>query len=455
MHVGISSKKWPAWLRGDDFADRRVIVMGLGRFGGGVGVTRWLATRGADVLVTDTAAADRLTESVVSLADLQVRYQLGRHDEVNLNDTDLLVVSPAVDKRRSAFFQAAVRRGIPWTTEINLFVSRCPARIVGVTGTAGKSTTAAMIHAILRSAANESRCFLGGNIGKSLLPELNDMSERDNIVLELSSFQLEDACNVEPFVHIGVFLNCKPNHLDRHPTFEQYLDCKLNLIRRVIPGSTCVFDSPDRVVAEAVRRAAESAGVYLITPEVARDIDLRLPGEHNQQNARFALAATRSLGVDNNKAIAALKSFDGLPHRLQHVGVHDGVIYYNDSKATTLAGTVTAIRSMTRPTILLFGGKDSGGEFKSICEIISEYTRSIICFGAVGPRLFASLREQAPASVVVHHSENVASATHLARKQAQPGDVVLFSPGFQSYDAFENYEQRGQFFLSLIRRDGV
>src|ERR1043166_4919005 len=217
-----------------EFKGKRVIVMGLGRFGGGIGVTRWLCGQGADVHVTDLADAEALQESVAALDGLPVTYRLGGHDEADLDRCDVLVVSPAVDKRRSEFFQVARRRNIPWTSEMNLFLQRCRGRIVGVTGSVGKSTTTAMIGAILDAASEKwkhGRVWLGGNIGKSLLDDLSNIGERDIVVLELSSFQLEDAAEIRMSPNIAVVTNVKENHLDRHGTMGEYAAAKGNIYR--------------------------------------------------------------------------------------------------------------------------------------------------------------------------------------------------------------------------------
>ncbi len=210
--------------------------MGLGRFGGGVGVARWLAGRGARVLVTDLDSQENLRESIAALEGTPVELRLGGHDERDLEHCDLLVVNPAVDKRKSAFFQSAVARSIPWTTEMMLFLERCCGRVVGVTGSVGKSTTTAMIGAALEAASRVSgwrhgRVWTGGNIGKSLLDDLDTMRPDDIVVLELSSFQLEDAARLRKSPKVALVTNFRENHLDRHGTLADYAAAKGNIYR--------------------------------------------------------------------------------------------------------------------------------------------------------------------------------------------------------------------------------
>ncbi|HMQ16249.1 MAG TPA: Mur ligase family protein, partial [Phycisphaerae bacterium] len=229
----------------DAWRGKRVTVMGLGRFGGGVGVTRWLARQGARVLVTDQAPAEKLSSSLAAIRDLDVALRLGAHDERDFRDADAVVVNPAIPDR-SPFVQAALAAGVPITTEINLFVERCPARCVGVTGSVGKSTVTAMIGGVLE-ARPDGRAWVGGNLGDSLLPALESIRPNDVVVLELSSFQLHRTPLVRWSPHVAVITNVTVNHLDWHGTFAAYVADKLNIVRFQEPGRdwAVVHDTPD------------------------------------------------------------------------------------------------------------------------------------------------------------------------------------------------------------------
>ena len=235
----------PSDVSDEQLSSMRVVVMGLGRFGGGVGVTRFLADKGADVLVTDLADESTLADSIEKLGDIKVEFRFGEHRESDLDDVDLLVVSPAVNRQTNTFCQAARLRKIPWTTEVNLFLARCPGRILAVTGSIGKSTTCAMLHTILSSpeaaaSGGFGKAFLGGNIGRSLLQQLDEISADDVVVLELSSFQLDAAGGIGFAPAVAGITNVRPHHLERHGDFDSYFNAKLNLIREQTTGQAVV-----------------------------------------------------------------------------------------------------------------------------------------------------------------------------------------------------------------------
>ncbi len=238
----------------DDLAGMRVTVVGLGRFGGGVGVTKWLGRQGALVTVSDQAPAESLAESVGQLAGCDVTLHFGGHDEADFLDADLLVVNPAVAKD-SPLLAAAAEAGVPRTSEINLFLQRCCAPVIGVTGSVGKSTTTAMIGEIL---AGRFTTHVGGNIGGSLLDALEDIRPDHVVVAELSSFQLEDLPLVGTGPHVAVVTNIQPNHLDRHGTMDAYVDAKKNIFAYQKPGDVLVLNSADE---ELVKWEAEARGI--------------------------------------------------------------------------------------------------------------------------------------------------------------------------------------------------
>jgi len=345
--------------------DKRVVVMGLGRFGGCIGVTRWLVSQGAHVTVTDMADAASLAGSVAQLDGLGVQFHLGGHDLADLDGADLLVVSPAVDKRKSAFFMAAAARGVPWTSEMNLFLERAPARLIGVTGSAGKSTTCAMIYHVLGAVERAGgapfrRAWFGGNIGRSLLADLPAMRPDDVVVLELSSFQLEDAAAVRISPSIGMVLNISPNHLDRHGDEESYLDAKLNIVRFQKPGQIAIAGPEDPRLAGRIVEITEQTGARAVAVSVDRRFALCVPGRHNQVNAACAATVCRCLGIEEGDIAQALASYRSLRHRLEHVGTWRGVDFYNDSKSTTPEATITAVEAMDRPAVVIVGGFDKG-----------------------------------------------------------------------------------------------
>ncbi len=457
-----------------DFAGKRVVVMGLGRFGGGIGVTRWLAAQGARVHVTDLSTEDKLSDSLKALKGLNLTFRLGSHEESDLDGCDLLVVNPAVDKRKATFFHAAVRRGIPWSSEMNLFLERCPGRIVGITGTVGKSTTTAMVGAILDEAKQtkewpHGQVWLGGNIGKSLLDTIADMTPRDIVVLELSSFQLEDAAECRRSPHIALVTNLRDNHLDRHGTLEAYAAAKANIAKfqKMDDWLILPFEGVDLFPREWLARprlyrfgvVSETRQIRLVYPKNGRQVleeisaTLSVPGVHNIENAAGALAVARILGVRDEVSLEALRRFSGLAHRLEFVREFQGVRYYNDSKATSPEAAMTSMRAFDGGLIVLVGGSDKGSSFVEMGRMLAARAKAVICMGETGDKIRGEIVPVDPDGrrPVIKTAGNSQEAVDLARSLATPGDVVLLSPGCASFDWYRNYEERGDTFKLLVR----
>ncbi len=431
--------------------------MGLGRFGGGIGVTRWLVGQGAKVTVTDRESAESLHGSVEQLAGLEVTYHLGGHQESDLDGCDLLVVSPAVNKAKSDFVQNALARGIPLSSEMNLFVDRCPARrIVGVTGSAGKSTTTAMLGSIATAYARAGRVpavWMGGNIGHSLLNDLDRMTADDLVVLELSSFQLEDAELVRWSPSHALITNIKVNHLDRHVTMEAYTAAKMNIVRFQKLEDIAFVHADDDALADEVRKAGAGPRLKRFAFDPAFTDAVRVPGRHNLDNAANAIAVARSLGIPDDLIADGLSAFTGLPHRLELVGERRGVRYYNDSKSTTPESTLIALNAFSTPVIVMIGGGDKGMSFDEMCGQIVRKAKGVVCYGATGQKLFELsnvLAANTPGAARVARAVTFEEAVRSAADMASPGDVVVMSPACTSYDMFTNYEQRGEKFREIV-----
>lgn len=451
----------------DRFEGMKVTVMGLGRFGGGLGVVRWLAARGAEVLVTDLAAPESLSEPLDRLKDLidagRVRLRLGEHNVSDFTTCGLVVASPAVpapwDNR---FLRAARAAGVPITTEIGLAVERLPdrAHVIGVTGTAGKSTTSAMIHHVLSALAPAGSLF-GGNIGGSLLGALDDPPDpRRWVVLELSSFMLHWLRPWSP--GIAVVTNLSGNHLDWHGTLEHYRASKQALLEGQKPGDVAVLGPgvADWATAEGVRRIAVDAG--------ARVRGLAVPGAHNGLNATVARAACLAALVGEpteggqagslshrgeeeeaplGRIEERLRTFAGLPHRLEAVCVRGGRRFYNDSKSTTPEASVLAVRAFAEPpepgagrVHLIAGGYDKKSDLAPIAALAGRLA-GLYAIGTTGPWLVEHGR--------AHGCGTLEAAVSAAWERSRPGDVILLSPGCASWDQFTNYEARGEAFRRL------
>jgi len=429
----------------DDLADRRVTVVGLGRFGGGIGVTRWLCRLGAKVTVSDIANSDKLTDSLEKLEGFNVTLHLGSHERQDFLDTDLLVVSPAVPKAMPLLAEAA-SASIARTSEINLFLERCPARVTGVTGTTGKSTTAAMTARIL---ARMFTTHLGGNIGGSLLESLDEIEEDHLVVLELSSFQLEDLPLIEISPEIALVTNFSVNHLDRHGTVQAYAEAKKNIFRFQDVNGLLILNSS---CPETSSWSQEASGRVAWFDPTDDPFELEVPGAHNQANAQAAWTVARQFGIDRQTASEALSTFTGLPHRLDFILERDGVRYFNDSKSTTPEGPVVAMECFEpRRIVILVGGYDKGAQFDDLGVALSRRAKAVVAIGAARDRIAAALEASRTGSApILALADDLPHALETAIKHAGPGDVVLFSPGCASYDMFDNYEQRGETFVKLV-----
>jgi UDP-N-acetylmuramoylalanine--D-glutamate ligase len=427
--------------------NKRVTVAGLGRFGGGIAVSRWLVQQGARVLVTDQADAGKLGDSLRQLDGLPIEFRLGEHRREDFTAADLVVASPAIP-RNNEFLQAARQAGVPVTTEICLVVERLTPKVIfGVTGTKGKSTSSAMLGQMLK---RRGTTWFGGNIGGSLLFDLPKMSEGDWVVLELSSYMLDYLGEARWSPHVGLVTLIAQDHLQWHGSMEAYVSAKINLLRFQGPEDVAVLNGEDektRALAQQTR-----AQVVYFTLE-GRAFELLVPGRHNQLNAQGAFAAARQVGVTWEEAQGALREFKGLPHRLQLVHEAGGVRYYNDSIATIPEAAVAALDAFAPRTVLqIVGGYDKHLPMDALTARLAERAKGVLCIGTTGPAIQQALSESHAASAPpVYACGDLATAVALGRRIAEPGDVVLLSTGCASYDQFVNFEQRGDAFARLAQ----
>ena len=429
----------------DDLKNKRVTVAGLGNFGGGSSVARWLVSQGARVLVTDRDEAKKLERSINDLQGLPIEYRLGGHSDDDFRNADLVVASPAIAPN-NAFLQVARHAGIPVTTEIRLFVERCPARILGVTGTKGKSTTTAMLGHILQPTF---QTWVGGNIGGSLLEKLPEIKHDHLVVLELSSYMLEYLGEARWSPHVALVTMVAPDHLDRHGTMAAYIAAKTNIVRCQKPTDFAVLN--DAYDCSAFAKVATGKIVCYGGP-ASRPFDIPVPGKHNQNNAQGAFAAAACLGLTWDQAQHALRTFNSLPHRLQLVHERGGVRYYNDSIATIPDAAVAALDSFPPRTVIqIVGGSDKKLDMSAMCAALAERAKAVLCIGPLGPKLAAMTRAAAHGGTTVHDCGTLPSAMRAAREMAQGGDVVLLSPGCASFGEFTNFEHRGDAFARLAR----
>ncbi len=444
--------------------------MGLGRFGGGSGVARWLAGQGASVLVTDTKAAADLAEPVAELADLvaagSVSLRLGEHREEDFVKTDLVIANPAVPHPwDDCYLTLAAEAGVPINTEIGLLLERLPnpANTIGITGTVGKSTTTAMIAHGLMHTDDGSGVALGGNIGVSLLGRLDaqaadPITARTTVVLELSSFMLYWIGRAQKWSpRIAVVTNIGDNHTDWHCTFDHYVQSKKQLLAHLPAAAHGGVAVLGKSVANWAGLATARSARVVLTDDQPFPGRLALPGRHNAVNAQQALVACAAYrpAVDPSQLAEAIANFPGLEHRLQLVRDVRGVRFFNDSKCTTPDACLTAIDALRDEGTgsiahihLIAGGYDKHSDLSAVMALAPQLA-GLYCIGATGPGLAT-----AEASDGTHHGHvelchTLENAVAAATGRAKRGDVVLLSPACASWGQFANYEFRGRRFVEL------
>ncbi|HEX8340139.1 MAG TPA: UDP-N-acetylmuramoyl-L-alanine--D-glutamate ligase [Tepidisphaeraceae bacterium] len=423
---------------------KRVTLLGLGRFGGGIAAARWLCGQGARVTVVDRDDAAKLAASVKQLDGLPIAFRLGQNEqrESDFTQADLVVASPAV-KPSHPMLLAAEAGGVAVTTEIGLFVERCAVPVVGVTGTKGKSTTSAMIAHLLQG---RRPCFFGGNIGKSLLGQIDEINHSGGlVVLELSSFMMHWLGKREWSPAVAVVTMLGQDHLDWHGSAEAYLDAKRNITRFQRPGARLV-----RRGDAMSRTFATPAGVEVREyPDSALPpFTLAVPGAHNAVNAQAAFLAVESPAfLTWNDAQDALRSFAGLPHRLQVVHESGGVQWVNDSIATIPEAAMIACDAFPAGTVIQIvgGSRKEGLSWEAMGAHLAARCKRVLTIGEIGPDVAQRCGGNA------EHVDTLAAAVARAAALAGRGDTVLLSPGTASYDQFVNFEARGDAFTHLAR----
>ena len=439
---------------------RRALIIGYGR--SGRAAASFIAQHGGSVRVVDRADTAELR---AELERAGIPASLGGYGTEDLNRTDLLVVSPGV-AWDEPLVETARQRGIEVTSEIDLFFRACPCRIAGITGTNGKTTTTALTAEVLR--AGGMRVMRGGNIGEPVLDRIEQLRPDDWVVLELSSFQLESISR--PRLRIGVVLNVTPDHLDRHKSFEHYLDIKARAVAFMEPDDHAVLNLDDpacagmrsrtrgQVIAFGLRAPVDPGvtvtdGWVTIVQAGSRQrvlptAEVPLPGEHNLSNVMAAIGAGQAAGIDVERMADAVRQFKAVEHRLELVGTFNGVRWYNDSKATNPDSTYKALAAFSEPIILIAGGRNKGIDIEPLAQAIAHRVAALVTMGETGEELARRTRDAGLARV--ERAADLADAVRKAAALAPHGSVVLLSPAFTSYDMFRDYEDRGRRFKTTV-----
>ena len=431
-----------------ELSGRRVVVMGLGLHGGGVAMVRFLCQRGARVLATDLRDAETLAPSVARLADLDVEFILGEHRRSDFENTDLVIRNPGVPED-SPYLEAARAAGVPVEMEMGLFFAECdPARIVGVTGTRGKTTTATFIWHALCSAGRKA--VLAGNMRISAVGLLAGLDPEAVVVLELSSWQLEGLVQHRVSPARAVVTNLLDDHLDRYVSRDAYAAAKQTIVAFQRPADLAVLNSENAYTVSFAESAPARVAWFSASDRVAGWDRALIGGEHNRANLAAASRVLADLGLTEREIADAVASFRGVPYRQETVARIGGVAWVNDTTSTTPDAAIAALEGLSPPFVWIAGGSEKHLDFEPLAELARRRRRDIRAVvmlpGAASERLGNSLGGQE-----LHPVSTMPEAVRTAAALARPGDTVLLSPACASFGLFLNEFDRGDQFNDAVR----
>jgi len=439
----------------------RVLVVGLARTG--VATALFCAGHNAIVTATETRGESELGDAAAKLRAAGVTLELGGHTEKTFLAQDLIVPSPGVPAD-DKFLMLAKSKGITVWSEIELAYRFLEGKLIGITGSNGKTTTTTLVHHILKAGA--MRAYLAGNVGTPLISEVEKMDAGSVAVAELSSFQLELTEKFRP--NIGALLNLTPDHLDRHKTMEAYAAAKARIFANQTELDAAILNADDAASAKYApkkpqvfwfsRKKHVMQGACLQGEEIVvahhgkmepvmKVAEIPLAGAHNVENVLAAVILARLAGVDSATIAKAVKSFAGVEHRLEFVADIHGVRYYNDSKATNVDATLKALDAFPGRILVILGGKDKGSDYTVLQKPLRERAILALLIGAAADKI----EKQIAGSVAIERAGTLERSVEAASLAARAGDVVLLAPACASFDQFENYEQRGRVFKELVR----
>ena len=445
--------------------EKQVAIIGMGV--SNIPLLDYFYDKNAKVTVFSTNALS--DEIMAKINKYRYEVELGEDNLSRLKGFDIIFRSPSALPTKHEF-QSAVKKGAILTSEIEMVLKLAPCKIIGVTGTEGKTTTTSLIYEICKKAGYN--CFLGGNIGKPIFTKINQMKPEDIVILELSSFQLM-GMTVSP--NIAVVTNVFPDHLNVHKSYEEYQDAKKSIFRNQteegivilnkdneitekfadeVKGKTIFFSSTKKLKNGYVYDR-EDGFIKKCTDGKCEKIlnknDIKLRGVHNYENICSALAATETV-ASKEAQIEAVKNFKGVEHRLEFVREIDGVKYYNDSIGTSPASTIAGLNAFDENIILLAGGSDKGLDYKEIGEVIAKKVGTLILTGPTAQKIEEATKQalSEEKSIEIIHTNNLEESVKVAKEKARSGDIVLLSPASASFDAFKNFEERGNYFKTLV-----
>jgi UDP-N-acetylmuramoylalanine--D-glutamate ligase len=454
-----------------ELKDKRVLVVGLGK--SGVASALFLKAHGARVTVSDTKSGDDLRNEIPALLDHGITVETGGHGERTFREQDLIVVSPGVPADAPLLMRARAL-GEVVIGEIELAARFLPGPIVAITGSNGKTTTTTLTGEVL--AAGGLPTLVGGNIGTPAISLAERATRESIVVLEASSFQLETIQTFRP--RVAVVLNVTPDHLDRHKTFENYVDAKARIFENQRAEDFAVLNEDDPTCVTLASRTQAQVFWFSRHKEVKqgawvregsilfrdgrgeaknsqREImlvsEIPLMGAHNLENVLAAVCAGALMGCAPEKIRRAVRDFKAVEHRLEFVATIRGVDYYNDSKATNVDAAIKALESFPANIHLILGGKDKGSDYTVLNHLLRQRVKRVYTIGAAAEKIESQI---AAAKVEVVHAETLENALRKASAVAEASDVVLLAPACASFDQFKNYEERGRVFKEIVRALG-
>lgn len=452
----------------NEIKGKRIAVLGLGI--SNLPLVKYLYSINSDITVFDLADESKLKANLYNLKDLNISYSLGNRYLDKLKGFDIIFKTPKIRPDIPQLL-SEIERGADVTSEMEVFVNLCPAKIFGITGSMGKTTTATIIFNFLKESGYN--CYLGGNIGTPLMDRIDNIRNEDMVVLELSSFQLQTM--LKKGADISVLTNLSPNHLDVHKSMDEYIESKANIFLNQSPHDLAVFNLDcylSMVLSEKARgrvryfsrKQEVSDGVYSdeefiyfckngLNKPVMRVNEIFLPGLHNLENYLAAIAAVYDY-ADNSSIIRSAREFKGVEHRMEFVREFNTVSFYNDSKATGPSSTIAALEAFPRKVILIAGGRDKNNDYREIGQKLLEHCKTLVLAGETSGVIRDSMLEAAKAAnrlpVKYEIFDNLVNAVEFAYKNAGRNDIICFSPASTSFDMFSNFEERGKKFKEIV-----
>ena len=446
---------------------RKVAIIGLGV--SNIPLIEYMHKYNANVTVFDEKEMEEIPEDILNkIRTYSMSFSFGKNNLERLKGFDIIFRSPSCLPTRSELEQEE-KRGALVTTEIEMLMKMCPCKIIGVTGSEGKTTTTSLIYAILKHAG--LNCYLGGNIGTPLFSKLSEMTPEDIVVLELSSFQLM-GMDVSP--HISVITNITPNHLNIHSSYEEYIEAKKNIFKFQNEDDILILNY-DNEITRKCKIEANSKVIYFSSKEKLDDgyivdgdlikecenklrthilntKEIKLRGIHNFENICSAFAATKPF-VDEKTAVEAIKEFNAVEHRLEFVRDINGVKWYNDSASSSPSRTIAGLNAYDEELILIAGGYDKNLDYTPIGKYIVEKVKGLVLIGSTAQKIKTAVENEAKRKnriIPIYECESLEEAVYTANKISNRGQVVLFSPASASFDMFKNFADRGNKFKKLV-----